>query len=121
MIDVVSGDLAKKHDWAKVWLESEENKEMMKEIEKINGGGEGKEAEDKEDDHYEYASTTRMQFKMVTKRASTQVSRFAASPLNYRLVRTATDQQLYRDTEYVVNKVMLHIGKPVSASWSVMR
>lgn len=80
MIDVVSGDLSRDRDWGKVWLESEENKQMMQEIEKLNSEGSGGDGDDqaqageREDDKYEYASTTYMQLKLVTKRASIQVS-----------------------------------------------
>lgn len=75
MIDVVSGDLSKGRDWAKVWLESENCKTMNKEIDELkssNKGGEG--SNDKEDDKYEYASTTLTQLRLVTGRATVQVS-----------------------------------------------
>ncbi|WWD19932.1 hypothetical protein CI109_104404 [Kwoniella shandongensis] len=88
MIDVVSGDLSKGRDWAKVWTESEECKTMMKEIEELKKTSIDKNHET-EDMKHEYASTTITQLKLVTKRASTQ---------------------LWRDTEYVTNKVALHVG-----------
>jgi hypothetical protein len=87
MIDVVSGDLSKGRDWAQVWLDSENNRAMMSELEKLEKDTTG--GEEREDDAHEYASTTMTQLKLVTKRASVQ---------------------LYRDTEYVMNKVMLHVG-----------
>ena len=84
MIDIVSGDLSKDKDWADVWKNSDESKERLKETEEfMQPKGEQKE---NEDDKFEYASTTTMQLKLVTKRASVQ---------------------LYRDTEYVTNKVSL--------------
>jgi ATP-binding cassette subfamily G (WHITE) protein 2 (SNQ2) len=76
MIDVVSGDLSKGRDWDKVWLESPNCKQMMEDIEKLKEENKGRKSEN-EDDKYEYASTTGMQLKLVTKRASVQVgSRF---------------------------------------------
>lgn len=87
MIDVVSGELSKGKDWAKTWLDSENNKKMIEELGKLEQDTSG--GEERADDKYEYASTTGMQLKLVTQRASTQ---------------------LFRDTEYVMNKVMLHIG-----------
>jgi len=73
MIDVVSGDLSKGKDWAKVWAESDENKARMDELESLKKENQDKERESK-DDKYEYASTTAMQLRLVTKRASVQVS-----------------------------------------------
>lgn len=87
MIDVVSGELSKGRDWGKIWLESDNNKQMMEELGKLEK--ETKEGDERPDDKYEYASTTGAQLKLVTKRASVQ---------------------LFRDTEYVMNKVMLHVG-----------
>lgn len=83
MIDIVSGDLSKGRDWAQIWLDSEECKARAAELEELKKSGEGKQHES-EDDKYEYASTTGTQLRLVTKRASIQ---------------------LWRDTEYVMNKV----------------
>jgi len=82
MIDIVSGDLSKERNWADVWKNSDESKERLKETEELMQP-KGNQQEN-EDDKFEYASTTAMQLKLVTKRASVQ---------------------LYRDTEYVTNKV----------------
>jgi ATP-binding cassette subfamily G (WHITE) protein 2 (SNQ2) len=83
MIDIVSGDMSKDQDWAQVWSDSDLCKQQMEELEKIKSSG--SEGQDKrEDDGDEYASSTVTQLKLVTKRASIQ---------------------LWRDTEYVVNKV----------------
>ena len=84
MIDIVSGDLSKDKDWADVWNKSEEAKERLKETDELmQAKGDSQE---NEDDKWEYASTTGMQLKLVTKRASIQ---------------------LWRDTEYVTNKVSI--------------
>lgn len=89
MIDIVSGELSKGRDWAEVWSKSDESKARFEEIDKLNKDAEGNERQHAEDDKYEYASTTRAQLRLVTKRATIQ---------------------LWRDTEYVTNKVALHIG-----------
>jgi hypothetical protein len=82
MIDIVSGDMSKDRDWAKVWSESDLCKQQREELEKLKQTG--SEVQDhREDDGDEYASSTVTQLKLVTKRASIQ---------------------LWRDTEYVVNK-----------------
>ena len=73
MIDVVSGDLSKGRDWAEVWRGSENCKAMGKELEDLKAAWKGKNVESK-DDQYEYASTSAMQLRLVTKRASVQVS-----------------------------------------------
>lgn len=83
MIDIVSGDMSKDKDWAQVWSDSDLCKQQREELENIKSSG--SEGQDKrEDDGDEYASSTATQLKLVTKRASIQ---------------------LWRDTEYVVNKV----------------
>ncbi|WVW81393.1 hypothetical protein I302_103385 [Kwoniella bestiolae CBS 10118] len=97
MIDIVSGDLSKGKDWAKVWSESEECKARMEDLEKLKKDTNGKRQHSEEDDKYEYASTTGSQLKLVTKRASIQ---------------------LWRDTEYVTNKVALHIGSALFNGFS---
>ncbi len=78
MIDVVSGDLSKGRDWAKVWSESEEHKARMAELEQLKKENQDKQNESK-DDKYEYASTTGTQLRLVTKRASIQVCILLAS------------------------------------------
>ena len=73
MIDIVSGDLSKGRDWNKVWLDSEECEARSHELEQLKESSHGAQAA-ADDDQYEYASTTLMQLKLVTKRASIQVS-----------------------------------------------
>ncbi|WVQ84782.1 hypothetical protein IAT38_006939 [Cryptococcus sp. DSM 104549] len=87
MIDIVSGDLSKGHDWAQVWLDSSECADRARELEELKAEGE-KQNIMIEGDEYEYASTNMAQLVLVTKRASVQ---------------------LWRNTEYVMNKVALHI------------
>jgi ABC-type multidrug transport system ATPase subunit len=99
MIDVVSGSLSKGKDWAEIWLNSEESKERLKELEELKKEGSSDEHKERaaEEDQFEYASTTVSQLKLVTKRASIQ---------------------LWRDTEYVTNKVALHIGSALFNGFS---
>lgn len=83
MIDIVSGDMSNDKDWAQVWSDSNMCKQQRRELERIkSSGSEGQGT--REDDGDEYASSTATQLKLVTKRASIQ---------------------LWRDTDYVVNKV----------------
>jgi len=74
MIDVVSGDLSKGRDWGKVWLESEECSKMMKDLETLKSEYKNKKLPEREDDGHEYASKKSAQLKLVTKRATIQVS-----------------------------------------------
>jgi hypothetical protein len=83
MIDIVSGDMSKEKDWAQVWSDSDLCKHQREELEKLKQSG-SENSNTREDDGDEYASSTATQLKLVTKRASIQ---------------------LWRDTEYVVNKV----------------
>lgn len=82
MIDIVSGSLSNGRDWAQVWIESDECKERLRELEELNEAGVN--VTTLEGDEYEFTSTNMTQLKWVTKRASIQ---------------------LWRDTEYVMNKV----------------
>ncbi|OCF41123.1 ABC transporter [Kwoniella heveanensis CBS 569] len=96
MIDIVSGDLSKGRDWADIWRNSDECKTRAEDLERLKKDGTG-ERKHEEDDKYEYASTTRAQLSIVTKRASVQ---------------------LWRNTEYVTNKVALHIGSALFNGFS---
>lgn len=96
MIDIVSGDMSKDRDWAQIWSDSDLCKHQRDELEKLKESGTQNETK-RDDDGDEYASSTPAQLKLVTKRASIQ---------------------LWRDTEYVVNKVMLHIGSALFNGFS---
>lgn len=82
MIDIVPGSLSNGRDWAQVWIESDECKELLRELEELNEAGVN--VTTLEGDEYEFTSTNMTQLKLVTKRASIQ---------------------LWRDTEYVMKKV----------------
>ncbi|ODO07726.1 hypothetical protein I350_03300 [Cryptococcus amylolentus CBS 6273] len=88
MIEIVSGDISKGHDWHKTWLDSEECRARAEELDDLIDTG-SKLASAVEGDEFEYASTKGAQLRLVTKRASVQ---------------------LWRNTEYVMNKVTLHIS-----------
>ncbi|WVF72570.1 hypothetical protein IAT40_007387 [Kwoniella sp. CBS 6097] len=96
MIDIVSGDLSKGRDWADVWRNSDECKARTEDLERLKKDGTG-DRKHADDDKYEYASTTGAQLRIVTKRASVQ---------------------LWRNTEYVTNKVALHIGSALFNGFS---
>ncbi|CAK9785424.1 ABC transporter [Cutaneotrichosporon oleaginosum] len=88
MIDVVSGDLSKDRDWHEVWLSSPEREQMMRDIDIVNEEAAALATATDEDNH-----------------------RFAASFwTQLRVVVHRCNVQLYRDTEYVINKFMLHIA-----------
>jgi len=88
MIDVVSGSLSKGKDWNKVWLESPEHDATVKELENIISTAASKEPGTK-DDGFEFATTLATQTRLVTSRMNTA---------------------LYRNIDYVNNKLTLHIS-----------
>lgn len=88
IIDVVSGTLSQGKDWNQVWLESPEHKRMIRELDRIIREAAAKEPGIR-DDGFEFAMPLWEQTKLVTRRMSVA---------------------LYRDTDYVNNKVALHIG-----------
>jgi ABC-type multidrug transport system ATPase subunit/ABC-type multidrug transport system permease subunit len=88
MIDVVSGALSKGKDWNQVWLDSPEHKYTVVELDRII-----KEAASKpvgtSDDGFEFAMPLWDQVKLVTNRMNIS---------------------LFRNTDYINNKIALHIG-----------
>ncbi|KAI6713789.1 hypothetical protein JHW43_003729 [Diplocarpon mali] len=87
MIDVVSGPLSKTTDWNKVWLESPEHKYTVEELDRIIAEAAAKEP-GTVDDGYEFATPLLEQLKLVTQRMNVS---------------------LWRNTDYINNKVALHI------------
>jgi ATP-binding cassette subfamily G (WHITE) protein 2 (SNQ2) len=87
MIDVVSGPLAKERDWNQVWLQSPENAVFMKQLNDIEQDAQSKPVA-YQDDGQEFATPLWEQCKIVLGRNS---------------------MSLYRDTDYVNNKLILHI------------
>ncbi|KAK4183343.1 ABC-2 type transporter-domain-containing protein [Podospora australis] len=87
MIDVVSGELSQGRDWNEVWLNSPEHAAVVKELDEIINEAAAKPA-GYVDDGEEFAMPLWEQTKIVTKRMNVS---------------------LFRNTDYVNNKVVLHI------------
>ncbi|KAK4223152.1 ABC-2 type transporter-domain-containing protein [Podospora fimiseda] len=87
MIDVVSGDLSQGRNWNQIWLESPEHSNVVKELDSIIAEAATKPA-GYIDDGEEFAMPLWEQTKIVTQRMNVA---------------------LYRNRDYVNNKVMLHI------------
>jgi ATP-binding cassette, subfamily G (WHITE), member 2, SNQ2 len=88
MIDVVSGSLSQGRDWNQVWLASPEHEKVVQELDYIINDAAAKEPGTVDDGH-EFATPLWEQIKVVTQRDNVS---------------------LYRNTEYINNKFMLHIG-----------
>jgi ABC-type multidrug transport system permease subunit/ABC-type multidrug transport system ATPase subunit len=87
MIDVVSGSLSQGKDWNKVWLESPEYASTTKELDSIIAEAAAKEP-GTSDDGFEFAMPLWAQIRLVTKRMNVSI---------------------YRNTDYINNKLALHI------------
>lgn len=87
MIDVVSGS-AHHRDWNKVWLESPEHEQLIKDLDYMVEEASAQPSKTV-DDGFEFAATTWTQVKLVTHRMNVS---------------------LFRNTEYVDNKFILHIS-----------
>lgn len=87
MIEVVSGNQSGGKDWAQVWLESQQCKTLSQEIDELVADAAAKPPGTLDDGHA-FASPIWTQVKLVTHRMNVS---------------------LYRDTEYVNNKVIMHI------------
>lgn len=73
MIDVVSGHLLSEKDWGDVWENSESNREVNEELDRIKHDFNSRHAETRLEDDHEFATTTPTQLGIVLKRASIQV------------------------------------------------
>lgn len=87
MIDVVSGTLSQGRGWNKIWLESPEHDFTVKELDRINSEAAANPPGDS-DDGFEFAMPMWDQVKLVTKRMN---------------------KSIYRNTNYVNNKIYLHV------------
>ncbi|KAK9455927.1 putative Brefeldin A resistance protein [Dipodascopsis uninucleata] len=87
MIDVVSGTLSQGRDWYQIWLDSPEYKYTVEELEHIINNA-ASQPPGTVDDGFEFAMPLWQQIKIVTKRMNVS---------------------LFRNTDYVNNKFMLHI------------
>lgn len=88
MIDVVSGHLSQGKDWNKVWLASPEHDSVVKELDHIISDAASKPPGTFDDGH-EFATSMWEQIKLVTHRMNIS---------------------MYRNTDYVNNKIALHIS-----------
>ncbi|KAF1846592.1 uncharacterized protein K460DRAFT_335726 [Cucurbitaria berberidis CBS 394.84] len=87
MIDVVSGSLSKQQDWHEVWKSSPEHERALRSLDDIVADAASRESATRDDGH-----------------------EFAASFKDQALVLMGRmNRALYRDTEYVNNRVILHI------------
>ncbi|KAK9311000.1 ABC-2 type transporter-domain-containing protein [Lipomyces starkeyi] len=87
MIDIVSGSLSQGKDWNQIWLESPEYGYTVKELDQIINQAASKDAGTSDDGH-EFATSLWEQTKIVTHRMNVA---------------------LFRNTDYVNNKLVLHI------------
>ncbi|KAJ3541172.1 hypothetical protein NM208_g4732 [Fusarium decemcellulare] len=87
MIDVVSGELSGGKDWHQIWVNSPEYKKTMATLDDLIKATSSKPPATTDDGH-EFAASMVTQTKVVTKRMN---------------------MALYRNTEYVMNKIMLHV------------
>ncbi|KAF5026954.1 hypothetical protein F66182_984 [Fusarium sp. NRRL 66182] len=87
MIDVVSGHLSQGKDWNQVWLSSPEHEAVEKELEHIITDAASKPPGTSDDGH-EFATPLWEQITLVTQRMNVA---------------------LYRNTDYINNKIILHI------------
>ncbi|KAF9691100.1 hypothetical protein EKO04_010842 [Ascochyta lentis] len=88
MIDVVTGAHSAEQDWHQIWLNSPERAQMQQDLEHIISDAAGKEPGTTDDGH-EFATNMWTQTKLVTQRMNVS---------------------LYRNVDYVNNKLILHIG-----------
>ncbi|KAE8343763.1 hypothetical protein BDV24DRAFT_172446 [Aspergillus arachidicola] len=96
MIDVVSGTLSQGRDWNKVWLESPENQRSIEELDRIISDAASK-PPGTFDDGREFATSLWTQIKLVSQRMCVA---------------------LYRNTDYVNNKLALHVGSALFNGFS---
>lgn len=96
MIDVVSGSLSQGRDWNKVWLESPEHKFTVEELDRIINEAASKPI-GTSDDGFEFAMPLWDQVKLVTQRMNVSI---------------------YRNTDYINNKIALHIGSALFNGFS---
>ncbi|OJD38105.1 abc transporter-like protein [Diplodia corticola] len=96
MIDVVSGQLSQGRDWNKVWLESPEHSKVTQELDDMIAEAASKPPGTVDDGH-EFAAPMWEQVKLVTHRMNVA---------------------LYRNVDYINNKVALHVGSALFNGFS---
>ncbi len=96
MIDVVSGTLSQGRDWNKVWLDSPEYSRVVTELDTIITEAAAKEP-GTQDDGYEFAMPLWDQCKLVSSRMNLSI---------------------WRNTDYINNKLALHVGSALFNGFS---
>lgn len=96
MIDVVSGSLSQGRDWNQVWLDSPEHKSTVEQLDKIIKDAAAAPPGTSEDG-FEFAMPLWAQIKLVTQRMNVSV---------------------WRNTDYINNKLALHIGSALFNGFS---
>lgn len=96
MIDVVTGKLSQDRDWNRIWLDSPEHAAIELELDAIVADAAAKPPGTVEDGH-EFATTMMEQIRLVTHRMNVA---------------------LFRNTDYINNKLMLHISSALFNGFS---
>jgi hypothetical protein len=96
MIDVVSGRLSQGKDWNKIWLESPEHQRTVEELDHIISDAASK-PPGTVDDGFEFAMPLWQQTKLVTQRMNVSI---------------------WRNTDYINNKLALHVGSALFNGFS---
>lgn len=96
MIDVVSGSLSKNKDWNQIWLSSPEHASTVTELDRIITTAAAA-PPGTTDDGYEFATSLWTQTKLVTQRMNISI---------------------WRNTDYINNKLALHIGSALFNGFS---
>ncbi|KFA65077.1 hypothetical protein S40285_03104 [Stachybotrys chlorohalonatus IBT 40285] len=96
MIDVVSGPLSQGKDWSEVWLSSPEHEHVTEELDRIVAEAAANPPGTVDDGH-EFATSLWEQTRLVTRRMNVS---------------------LYRNTEYINNKLLLHIVAALFSGFS---
>lgn len=99
MIDVVSGSHSQTKDWNQVWLDSPEHKRSVEELDRIISDAASK-PPGTVDDGFEFAMPLWQQTKIVTHRMNVSV---------------------WRNTDYINNKLALHVGSALFNGFSFWR
>lgn len=89
IIDVVSGALAQGRDWSEIWVASPEHAAVNQELDRLVGSAADIPVVEKTDDSAQFAAPLWTQIKLVTQRTSVS---------------------MFRNTDYVNNKIVLHIA-----------
>jgi len=96
IIDAVQGKEGRAVDWSQIWIDSDERRYVMKELEALNSSYESSTGED-HDVTRNFATPKSFQIQMVTKRQLTA---------------------LWRNPDYIWNKILLHVFYAIFAGFT---